>query len=207
MSFETWALFALTDLLLCLTPGPAVIFVITRGMRGNRRNTLSAAAGIMGGEAIYFFLSALGVGALILSSHLLFTTLKYAGAAYLVWLGLRLVLDKSASPLQARAGGEIKGGFRKGVILQLANPKSLLFFGAILPVFIDPAAPLVLQVAILGATSMGIEFATLVAYGFGAMKAGRLISQPGVIAWFDRACGGILVSLGVSLAFWRRADS
>jgi homoserine/homoserine lactone efflux protein len=172
------------------------------------RAGLAANLGVLAGNAVYFALSAAGLGALLLASHTLFTILKWAGAAYLVWLGIATLLGRPgglsvAAAADGRRDWQI---WRGGLLLQLANPKALLFFAALLPQFIDPAGDVVAQVAILGVTSVVVEFAVLLFYGSGAGRAGRLVRWPSLVRWLDRVAGVLLIGAGAGLAALRRAD-
>lgn len=207
MTLETWLAFLVTETVLCLTPGPAVLYVVAHGMGQGPRAGLAANLGVLTGNAIYFALSAAGLGALLLASHTLFTILKWAGAGYLVWLGVATLLGRSGGLSVAAADGRRAGPiWRGGLLLQLANPKALLFFAALLPQFIDPAGDVVAQVAILGMTSVLVEFAVLTFYGSAAGRAGRLVRRPSLVRWLDRAAGVMLIGAGAGLALLRRAD-
>jgi homoserine/homoserine lactone efflux protein len=144
MSLQAWLLFVLTEGALCLTPGPAVLLV-----------------------------SATGLGALLLASYALFSAIRWIGAGCLVWLGVTALLGRSSALTVSPAAAPVSGWrtFVDGFVLQIANPKALVFFTALLPPFIDPRRSVVTQVAILGVTSVVLEFFVLLAYG---ALAGRL---------------------------------
>jgi homoserine/homoserine lactone efflux protein len=202
MTFRAWVAFTLTEIALCFSPGPAVLFVIGTGLRSGARRSLSANAGILTGNAAYFALSALGVGALLLASAGLFAALRFGGAAYLVYLGVRELAagaDEKA-PLPQAAPARASHVYRRALALQLANPKNLVFFAAILPQFLDPARSLAQQIAVLGATSLAVEFLVLGLYGFAAGAASDRLSAP---RWRRRlrvASGIVLVAAGLRLA-------
>ncbi len=207
MDLTTWILFALTEMALCFTPGPAVIYVFSQGFARGMRPALAADAGIITGNIIYFTLSALGLGALILASHNLFLVIKWTGICYLLWLGASM-LFASKSQLNAQAVDRASYGriFRGGIMLQLANPKNLIAFLVIFPPFIDPTGNIPLQFLILGITSVIIEFPALAI--FGALGGGmhKRLRTSRAILWIDRGMGAVLVALGSSLAFVRRTD-
>src|SRR5271168_1918340 len=148
MSWTTWWLFAATETVLCLTPGPAVLFVLSSALRSGTRKSLASNAGILAANMVYFALSATGLGALLAASFDLFSTVRWIGAAYLIFLGLRTLLGKRNA---LAAGGSIERPplrmFGDGFVLQASNPKSILFFTALLPQFIDPRMAIVPQVA------------------------------------------------------------
>jgi homoserine/homoserine lactone efflux protein len=230
VSFDTWVLFAFTETVLCLTPGPAVLFVVSSGLARGDRAALWANAGILSGNAFYFLLSAFGVGAMLVASYQVFTAIQLAGAAYLVYLGaqtwrgagLALVMPGAGSEPgsnRGRTGPDLtwtgpgqgidrlpSDGWRmlgRGFLLQTANAKALLFFAALLPQFIDPGAPLGLQISVLAVTSVVIEFIVLACYGYGAGRAAALARQPRFVTVTNRVSGGMLVAAGTAVALSR----
>jgi threonine/homoserine/homoserine lactone efflux protein len=152
MSIEAWLLFTITETVLCLSPGPAVLLVLSMSLTRGWQPGLQASAGILGANLCYFALSATSLGALLLASWELFFCIKWLGAAYLIWLGLKTffahrdAVRPGAEPLPPPRTG--MRTFLHGVVAQGANPKALLFFTALLPQFVNPAAPLVPQIAL-----------------------------------------------------------
>ena len=208
IDLETWLLFVVTETALCISPGPAVLYVSSHGLSGGFRSSVSANLGIVTGNIVYFSMSALGIGAVILASHDLFLVIKWFGMAYLVFLGLRMILG--ASSLSAvPASGRIpkRDIYRGGIVVQLTNSKNLVFFLAILPPFIDQTKNLYLQMLVLGVTSQIIEILTLLSYGAAAGELGTLIRESRLAAWVDRVAGSLLVAIGVGMAFIRRAEA
>lgn len=204
MSLTTWAVFFLTELMLCLTPGPAVLFVVSQALRYGGRKSLWANGGILAGNLMYFALSAIGIGALIATSHELFTIVKYAGAAYLIVLGVLTMFGRGialrADVAPAAQGPRILG---RGFVLQAANPKALLFFTALLPQFVDPKGSVPLQIAILALTSTVAEFFVLAGYGFFAGRAAHVASTPRFARATNVGSGGLLVAAGTGIALTR----
>jgi len=206
MTFSTWALFALTEGVLCLVPGPAVLLVIAQGLAQGGRASILANLGILTGNTIYFALSAAGLGAVLLASYEVFFAIKWIGAAYLVWLGVAAFFGKS-STLSVTAARERPRPLKmliNGVVLQLANPKAILFFTALLPQFIDPAEPLLAQFVILAVTSVVLEFLVLLGYGGLAGRAAVAAQKPELTRWINRVSGSLLVAAGVGLAAIRK---
>ena len=198
MSLEVWAAFCVTEAVLCVTPGPAVLLVVSTALGRGFRPSLSAAFGILAANALYFVLSATGIAAALIASRELFLALKWVGAAYLVWIGIRLVLARAASePHEGPA--PVARTFARGFIVQGANPKALLFFIALLPQFIDPTGSVPTQLFILGVSSVLIELVALSIYAFGAVHAGR-VAGPRVSRALERVGGGLLVAAGLRLA-------
>lgn len=207
MAWELWLLFAVTETALCLTPGPAVLLVLSQGLARGTRASICPNLGILAGNALYFLLSATGLGAVLVASYALFATIRWVGAAYLVWLGIAAFRGRSAVLSAGPAPGAPAGAgrmFANGFVLQVANPKALVFFTALLPQFIDPRGPVIRQVAILAATSVVIEFGVLLLYGALAGRATALASRPRFTTLANRLAGTMLVAAGVSTAAIRR---
>jgi threonine/homoserine/homoserine lactone efflux protein len=198
VSFETWLAFCLTETVLCFTPGPAVLLVVSVALGGGLRPGLGASLGILAANTLYFAISATGVAAALVASRELFLLLKGVGAVYLVWLGLRMLLARGARERAARPQVVARTFFR-GFVVQGANPKSLIFFMALLPQFIEPAASVAGQVLVLGVSSVLIELVALGVYAYGAVRA-RRVAGARVAGALERVGGGILVALGARLA-------
>ena len=201
MNATTLLLFALMEFPLCLTPGPAVLFVFAHGLRYGAAKSIWANLGILTGNAFYFILSATGLAALVKTSHDAFLVVKWIGAGYLVFIGLRMIFSRSTD-ITATSQGAPEARttpaqiFRRGIVLQLANPKALVFFTAFLPQFVAPNEPIGPQMLILGLTSTVIEFFVLAGYGYFASRlAGARIVRH--INWIS---GGMLVACGTGLA-------
>jgi threonine/homoserine/homoserine lactone efflux protein len=207
VSPEAWVLFTLTEATLCLTPGPAVLLVVSQGLARGTRASIWSNLGILAGNTFYFVLSATGLGAVLLASYELFSAIRWLGAAYLVWLGVGAFRGRSAVFSAAPAAGAVERPGRMlldGVVLQVANPKALVFFTALLPQFIDPRGSLVAQVAILAATSVVIEFVVLLAYGAAAGRMTALAARPRLGTLVNRLAGSMLITAGVGMAAIRR---
>jgi homoserine/homoserine lactone efflux protein len=217
MTVKTWLLFLVMETALSLSPGPAVFYVVSQGARGALRRTLPAAAGIISANALYFTLSATSLGAIIAASARFFTVAKWVGAAYLIYLGIKALRSAAASSAvswsEANAAadpGDRARVYLGALTLQLANPKALLFFLALLPQFIDPARPVVPQMLILAATSMLPEFCILTGYGWLAHRALHASAKFGMsdrvnrwLAWIEGA--GLLGCATLVLKFNRAA--
>jgi len=206
VSFSRWLLFAVTEAVLCLTPGPAVLFVVSHGLAGGGPASLWANAGILSGNTLYFVLSALGLGALLAASHDLFTVVQYAGAAYLVYLGIITIRGAGLALKPAEDSGTRRGGevIARGFALQAANPKALLFFTALLPQFIDPRQGIASQMVLLAVTSIVIEFIVLGMYGYLAARIAHLARSDRFVRSTNLVSGGLLVLAGAGLALARR---
>jgi len=197
MTLTTWWIFVCTETVLCLMPGPAVMFVLSSALKAGARKSIASNLGILTANTVYFALSATGIGALLLSSKL-FLAVKWIGAAYLVILGLRLLFDHNEAqkaPAEALNDHKSHHLFFNGFTLQMSNPKAILFFSALLPQFLNPHASIVPQIVILGATSVMIEFSILLGYGI----AGSALT-PRYARWTNRVAGGLLIGAGAGLA-------
>jgi homoserine/homoserine lactone efflux protein len=207
LTLTTWLSFSGAEALLCLTPGPAVLFVLSHGLTRGGRASLWANAGILTGNAFYFVLSGLGLGAVLLASHDVFTVIKYIGAGYLVYLGARTIYG-AGLVIPAEEGVRPNTAdwrtLLRGFALQAANPKALIFFVALLPQFINPNRPVASQFLILGVTSVVIEFFVLSGYGYLAARAARMAHDPGFIKMTNRVSGGMLIVAGTGIALSER---
>ena len=208
MTWGVWALFVVTETALCLSPGPAVLLVLSQALVRGTGPSVWSNLGILTGNSMYFILTATGLGAVLVASYEVFFLIKWVGAGYLVWLGVAAWRGRS-SVLSVAPAGAAAGGSRRifvnGFVLQAANPKALIFFTALLPQFIDPRSPVMAQVAILGATSVVIEFIVLLAYGALAGRMAFLATRPRFRSVADRVAGSMLITAGVSMAAMRRA--
>lgn len=203
MSLELWLLYIATDTLMCLSPGPAVLFVVAQGLSHGGRHSLWANGGILAANSLYFGLSATGLGAVFMASTTLFMVVQLLGAAFLLWLGLRSFLGHAGiQRLRAAGGAPVSGRklFLQAFALQATNPKALLFFAALLPQFLDVSRPLLPQVLIVGITGNTIEFLVLALYGYGAGRFAVAALRPAVATWVDRGAGALLMLAGALTA-------
>jgi homoserine/homoserine lactone efflux protein len=216
MTFKTWLLFLAMETALSLSPGPAVFYVVSQGARGALRRSAPAALGIISANAIYFSLSATSLGAIIAASARFFMIAKWAGAAYLIYLGVKALRSAGSShavdlgsSLPAEKGDR-RRVFLGALTLQLANPKALLFFLALLPQFIDPTRAVVPQMLILAATSMLPEFCILLSYGWLAHRALHASAKFGMSRnmnrWLARIEGAGLLGCATLVLKFNRAS-
>jgi homoserine/homoserine lactone efflux protein len=201
VSLESFVAFCVLELVLCLTPGPAVLYVLSTALARGPRAGLAGAAGIVAGNSLYFVLSAVGVAAIILASNRLFTVVKWIGAAYLIYLGLRMAFARREAMAELRPVA-VSRAFLRGFAVQAANPKALAFFVALLPQFVDPNSAVGLQILILGVSSQLIEIAVLAFYVWLTGKA-RSLAASRWGAPIKRLAGGFLIAAGARLALVR----
>jgi threonine/homoserine/homoserine lactone efflux protein len=185
-----------------------MVYVVTRALAQGPRAGLFSAAGVCVGILVHTALAALGVGAILLASAGLFTTVKLLGAGYLAYLGLRMMLVRGTPP-RAGAPSARLGAWqlvRQGMLSNVFNPKIALFFAAFLPQFVDPAsAHPARDVALLGVLYAALALPVKSAVGFAAGKfASRALGDGAVFAWMNRACGAALLALGIGLAATQR---
>jgi threonine/homoserine/homoserine lactone efflux protein len=191
--------------LLLLTPGPAVLYIVARSVEQGRVAGLASVCGITTGTLVHVLAAALGLSALLASSALAFAIVKYVGAGYLIYIGVRRILSRAATPtaqiaLPRRSLGRL---YRDGFIVNLLNPKTALFFLAFLPQFVDPSRGAVaLQIAFLGLlfTVMGLTSDAL--YALVAGTAARWVKRNDhYLRWERFVTGGVFIGLGVTAAF------
>ncbi|WP_394849006.1 LysE family translocator [Pendulispora brunnea] len=207
-----FVLFILTGLALNVTPGPDMLYVLACGVKGGRRNGIVAALGIGVGGLVHTALAAVGLSALIVSSAHAFAVVKYLGAAYLVYMGLKALLATRANAATvalsetADAEVELSRTFGRGVVTNVLNPKVAIFFLAFVPQFVDPArGHIAAQFVILGA--MFCISGTLVnaVVGWLSGSARRLFDpSSGLSRIMDRVTGAVFVALGIRLALASR---
>ena len=202
MTFDTWLAFAILEIFLCLTPGPAVLFVTTTSATQGARAGIVAAAGILASNLMYFTISGSGVAAVLLTSPALFKALRWGGSAYLLYLGLRMCFgnsepatDGAESAPPPATGIPLLHGF----MVQTLNPKAIAFFAALLPQFVDPAFAVAPQMLVLTLTSVLIEAGVLGLYIHLTLRFGRQAGMRGRL-WFRRCGGAFLVLAALRLA-------
>jgi threonine/homoserine/homoserine lactone efflux protein len=199
MSLHTWLAFALVALAVSLLPGPAVISVVSTALRGGMRASFAANAGVLVGDAAFVAAAAAGLGAVLVASHTVFVAVRWLGIAYLAYLGIRALLDRGAGyAVEARGAGP--RAFRLGLTTQLANPKVMLFFGALLPQFVDPARPAALQFVLLGATFIASDALVFTGYGLAAHRARKFLSSARAARVTSRVTGVAMLGAAARLA-------
>ena len=202
---ETAALlvFMSAALALLLVPGPAVLYIVAQSVHRGRAAGLVSMLGIQVGGLVHVAAAAIGLSSLLVSSALAFEIVKYAGAAYLVFLGVRRLLGRDPADTSPASGERSLGRlFRQGVVVNVLNPKTALFFFAFLPQFVDPRASAPgLQIAFLGLVFVGIAVVSDGAYALAAGSLGGWLRRSrGFVAVERYVSGSIFVGLGVATA-------
>ena len=208
MTLETWLAFVATSAVLLVIPGPTILLVVSYALGQGWRTALPMAIGVALGDFTAMTLSLLGLGALLAASATIFTALKWAGAAYLVWLGIKLW----------RAGGAMDPTPRTDAVSSLKmlghawlvtalNPKGLVFFVAFLPQFIDLKLPFLPQVSVLAATFLVMAFTNVIAYALVASRARTLARSARTLGIINKAGGSLLIGAGIATVTLRASQS
>ena len=213
--FAQLALYAAAALVLAVTPGHGILYVAARALAGGRREGVASSFGTGLGGMVHVVAGSLGVSALVLASAELFTALKLAGAAYLVWVGWRTLRSARRDAAAALKGGAAappmgpRRAFREGVLVEALNPKTAAFFLAFIPQFVDPArGSVALQFMVLGFLSIALNTAAdiVVAFVAGRIRKGAA-ARPGLVRRLREGSGGLMIALGLGLALARRPAS
>lgn len=210
MGAHLWVFLGIAAVVI-VVPGPDTALVTKNAVLHGRRAALGTSLGVNTGLAIWTVAAALGVASLVRASDIAFTTLKLLGAAYLVWLGVqairaarRAASDAPSDEPAERRGLDSRGGFRQGLLSNLANPKIGAFFTSVLPQFVTPGHSVLVPSLVLGGLFVVMTLAWLSGYALVAVKASRLLRRPKVAAAIDRLSGAILIAFGVRLALEHR---
>jgi threonine/homoserine/homoserine lactone efflux protein len=197
----TLTVFLLASLVLAVTPGPGVIYVVTRTLAGGRRAGLASVCGGALGNLCNSALASMGLAAVLAVSTRAFTAVKFAGAAYLLYLGIRELRRARRAPSErTRPPVAGKRVFRDGFLVALLNPKTALFFGAFLPQFVDPARSALAQSLALGAAFAAIAMCTDMLYVLAADRLGPGIARLGARSAMTRLAGVSFIALGLVVA-------
>jgi len=202
MSLSVYFAFLLACVVVAIVPGPTVTLIVANSLRHGRRAGMLNVAGTQLGLALTVRIVLLGLATLIAAMGAWFVWLRLAGAAYLIWLGCNLLMASGEIEAGAAPRKPPGGFFLQGLGVALSNPKTLLFFGAFFPQFIDASRDYMLQVLIMGATAMAVAAISDSAYALLASRAGAALSRRRV-RLMTRASGGVLIGGGVWLALSR----
>jgi threonine/homoserine/homoserine lactone efflux protein len=202
-SLPTFGLFVAAAFVLLIIPGPAVIYIVGRSIHQGRRAGLASVLGIACGSMVHVTAAALGLSALLLASSLAFSVVKYAGAAYLIYLGVRTLLGPIREQADLPKPDPIRRIMAQGLLVNILNPKTALFFFAFLPQFVDPhRGPVAQQVLWLGATFVLLSVCTDATYALLAGTVGRGLQRHSGFQRKQRyVTGGIYLTLGLTAAF------
>lgn len=209
MPFDLWLTFVAASLALLLIPGPTVLLVLSYALSKGRSVAVASASGVALGDLVAMTASLLGLGALVLASATLFVALKWIGAAYLIYLGVKLIRSAPTNSLSLPAASDIAAShvFVHTATVTALNPKGIAFFIAFVPQFIQPDAPLLPQFTILIVTFVTLAALNALAYALAADRLRRVIARPNFIAWITRAGGTALIIMGIFTATLRRSTT
>jgi homoserine/homoserine lactone efflux protein len=203
MSPGVWLAFLAAAIVIAVSPGPGAVLSMSTGMRHGYRAALIAIVGLQAALLIQLAVVALGFGALLATSESAFTLLKMCGAAYLVWLGIQR-WRAPPEPLATDQPLHGRGLFMQGLLVNLGNPKAIIFIGALVPQFITPAAPLLPQYAAIAATLCLTDMLVMSCYALAALRLGGWLRNPSALRLQNRLFGGLFVSAGAALALSAR---
>ena len=208
MNFEIWFAFAVASTALLLIPGPTVLLVLSYAISQGRSVALATVAGVALGDLIAMSASLAGLGALVLASATLFTVLKLVGAAYLIYLGVKLFRNAPGTTfgeLEDITPATAQSVFGHATVVTAMNPKSIVFFIAFVPQFVTTDSALFPQFAVLISTFVGLAAINALAYALLADRLRHKIAQQSVLAALSRFWGGALIAMGVATAAFRRS--
>jgi len=207
MNMELWIPFVLAASLILVMPGPTILLVISQAATHGRRSVVPLVAGVLLGDFTAMTLSLLGLGAVMSASAALFAVFKWIGALYLMYLGIKLwKLDPGNNATQDnQKGSSTQSLLKSSFIVTALNPKSIAFFVAFLPQFIDPLKPALSQLTLLGGTFLFLATLNAALYALFAGQLGQHMRKKNVRKWFSRCGGSALIGAGIFTAGMQRS--
>lgn len=199
MALNLWLAFVLAAILIAVSPGPGAALSMSAGLRHGQFGALPAIFGLQAALLIQLAIVGMGLGAVLAASATAFAVVKFAGAAYLVWLGVQK-WRRAGSDDVAQGKALRSGLFRQGLLVNLTNPKAIVFIAALTPQFIDPGRPQWLQFLILAATMCGVDTVVMSGYALLATHLRRWLNDARAMKAQNRFFGGIFVGAGMLLA-------
>ncbi|RJQ49500.1 MAG: LysE family translocator [Desulfobacteraceae bacterium] len=208
MTFQVWAAFLIAAGIVVVIPGPTIISVISLSIAHGRRAVIPLVIGVTLGDFVAMSLSLLGLGAVLSASAALFNTLKMIGALYLIYLGLKLWRSDPVSGDSSSSRKPVSGTslIRSLFVTTALNPKSIAFFIAFLPLFVNPAARVLPQLLVLEATFLFLAAVNAAAYAFFSGHLREKVQTPQARRWFNRCGGTALIGAGLLTATMRRSS-
>lgn len=209
MDVKMWLLYVAAVFVLTVTPGPSVLLCITNGIHFGARRTFASALGSISAVCMIMAVSALGLGAVLATSESIFMAIKWSGAAYLIYIGLKTFFSTQSSisvdSSNAVAQRSLRSLYLQGFFVGASNPKALLFFSAFFPQFLNPALPQLPQFFILGGTFVCFECFWLMFYANFASRAAPWLQTAGRAKMFNRVSGATFMGAGALLASIKRS--
>ncbi|WEM42369.1 homoserine/homoserine lactone efflux protein [Photobacterium sp. DA100] len=201
MELEIWLAYLATAIVFSIAPGSGTVNSISNGMTYGWRKSLASIAGLQIGLGVYIVLVGVGLGALIAQSATAFTVIKWAGVGYLIWLGVQKWRDRG----QFQLGGEspqvpARQLCRQAVLVNLTNPKTVVFLVALFPQFIDPGQPQMAQLWVLGITTIAVDAMVMLGYVVLASRLAGYIRSDRIMAALNRVFGSMFIGCGALLA-------
>ncbi|HEY1845510.1 MAG TPA: homoserine/homoserine lactone efflux protein [Buttiauxella sp.] len=201
MTFEWWFTYLLTTIILSLSPGSGAINTMSTAISHGYRGAAASIAGLQAGLAIHIVLVGVGLGALFSRSLMAFEVLKWAGVAWLIWLGIQQWRAAGAIDLNTLAASQPRSRlFKRAVFVNLTNPKSIVFLAALFPQFIAPHQPQAMQYVILGVTTVVVDIIVMIGYATLATRIAGWIKGPRQMKALNRAFGSLFMLVGTLLA-------
>jgi len=197
-----YSIFLVTTVVLIMVPGPAAFTVAAQGANNSSNKVFFGVLGVASADVIFFALSATGIASLILTSNLLFATIKWFGVVYLLYLGVTALFSKSSAIKISRKPMESSYTrlFTQGLVVQLANPKALLYFSALLPQFINPDEPILFQLLIMGSSCLIADLLVYSLFGHMGDQLAKQKMKSWVISLINKTAGITLISTGIKMA-------
>ena len=207
MSLDLFIPFLIATAILLATPGPTILLVVSYALAQGRGVALAVVGGVILGDLLAMSATLLGLGVVMTASASLFTVMKWAGAAYLAWMGWRMIRSAGRATADlAKVAGKSKGAaFRDSALVTLLNPKSIGFFVAFVPQFIDPAAPFTPQFTVMITTSVGLGVVNALAYALLAATLRSKVARSDRMAWLQRGSGEVLIGPAIFTTTLQRA--
>jgi len=208
MSLEVWLAYSFSALVILIIPGPTIILVVSQAITHGRKSVVPLAAGVTAGDFTAMTFSLLGLGAVLSTSAVLFIILKWIGALYLIYLGIKVwrSTDQAGTIPLNRSNDSNFSIFKSSYIVTALNPKGIAFFVAFLPQFIDPGKSTAAQLFILGSTFLVLAAINAALYAFFAGHLRDTLKKQSVCRWFNRCGGSALIGAGLFTAAMQRSS-
>lgn len=210
MTLDLWLMYSMVAIANIISPGPAIMLAISNGMSHGIKSVFISSLGNITGLFILSAVAMLGVGAILHTSSLLFTIFKFVGAGYLIYLGVKKFKNSNVSLNDDVLDNlTIKGKwqlYKEGFLIAATNPKAIIFFTALFPMFIDTHLPIMSQFYVLTGTFMLYSYVSLLGYGLLSKSIKRWLHKGNRMAWFHKMTGGLFVSMGFGLLSVRNAS-
>ena len=209
MSFNLIMLFLFTVIIASIIPGPSMLLALTHGMRYGAKKTIASAMGNVSVTLVQASISLAGLGTILFSSEIIFQLIKWAGAVYLIYMGISMLRSSnmllSPTPLnQSSKWYSLREMYMQSVFVTAGNPKAIIFFTAVFPQFINPDAPYLSQFFILVSTCILSAFCCFMIYAIGGQKIASLFSNTSVMKYIQKTIGGTFIGAGIGLAVSNR---